>query len=57
MWFTDSRNLKSKGLNLLNTAVSRAKKELIIVCDYDFWRAQNGQFLQGLLQQATEILV
>jgi|GEM_PF-942423 len=57
MWFTDSTNLKSKGLNLLNTAVSRAKHELIIVCDYEFWIKQKGQFLQGLLQEATEILV
>ena len=26
------------GLNVINTAVSRAKNRLIIVCDYDFWK-------------------
>lgn len=49
MWFTDSKNKISKGLNLINTAVSRAKKELIIVGDISFWKRQEGQLLKGLL--------
>ncbi|MBL7845773.1 MAG: ATP-binding domain-containing protein [Cyclobacteriaceae bacterium] len=57
MWFTDTTNPKSKGLNLINTAVSRAKKELIIVCDYNFWIGQRGQLIQGLLSVAEEISV
>ena len=28
------------GLNVINTAVSRAKKNLIIVCDYEFWKGR-----------------
>ncbi|BDS13692.1 DEAD/DEAH box helicase [Aureispira anguillae] len=48
-WFTDSQNNLSKGLNLINTAVSRAKKQLIIVGDVRFWKRQEGQLIKGLL--------
>jgi superfamily I DNA and/or RNA helicase len=50
MWFTNSQNKASKGKNLINTAVSRAKDELIIVCNYNFWINANGQLVQGLLK-------
>lgn len=48
-WFTDSTNKLSKGLNLINTAVSRAKQRLIIVADTKFWERQQKQLLCGLL--------
>ena len=54
-WFVDSKIIKSKGLNLVNTAVSRAKKQLIIVCDKDYWMNQNGQLITDLLRNGTEI--
>jgi len=47
-WFVDSRKSISKGLNLINTAVSRAKKNLIIVCDVDYWSNQYGQLITEL---------
>ncbi|MDF7822088.1 AAA domain-containing protein [Runella sp. MFBS21] len=50
MWFTNSQNKTSKGINLINTAVSRAKEELIIVCNHNFWINANGQLVQGLLK-------
>ncbi|HHG83972.1 MAG TPA: hypothetical protein ENJ82_04420, partial [Bacteroidetes bacterium] len=53
-WFTDSRNGRSRGLNLLNTAVSRARRRLIIVCDLAHWQAADGQLLQGLISVAQE---
>jgi ferritin-like metal-binding protein YciE len=53
-WFTDSTNSKSKGLNLINTAVSRAKKELIIVCDYNQWSRKPNQLIKQLLDIATK---
>ena len=49
-WFTDSQNRVSKGKNLINTAVSRARKRLIIVCDYNYWIKQNNQLITGLLK-------
>ncbi|MFN8358654.1 MAG: AAA domain-containing protein [Candidatus Kapaibacterium sp.] len=48
-WFVDTTNSTSKGLNLVNTAVSRAKHNLIIVCDTDYWAHQNGQLITELI--------
>lgn len=56
-WFTDSAQLKSKGLKLINTAVSRAKKQLIIVCDINYWSDQKGQLLTDLINKGTEIKI
>lgn len=53
-WFTDSRYTKSRGLFLLNTAVSRAKKRLIIFGNANYWRKQHGQLIKGLLEVADE---
>ncbi|MBN2377447.1 MAG: AAA family ATPase [Sedimentisphaerales bacterium] len=36
-WFTDSCDPISQGQYVLNTAISRAKKKLIIVCDVQYW--------------------
>lgn len=57
MWFVDSQRKKSRGINVLNTAVSRAKKRLFIVCDYNFWNMQDDQLLKGLLDVATPIKI
>lgn len=54
-WFTDSQNIKSNGLKVINTAVSRAKRKLIIVCNADFWQTQKQQLIKKLLSIATEI--
>ena len=55
-WFVDSTIAISKGLNLVNTAVSRAKKNLIIVCDKNYWINQNGQLITDLLKNGNEYL-
>lgn len=55
MWFTNSQNKTSKGMNLINTAVSRAKEELIIVCNHNFWINENGQLVQGLLRVGVKL--
>ena len=54
-WFVDSMLPKSKGLNLINTAVSRAKNQLILVCDTDYWFNQNGQLITDLLKSGTAL--
>ncbi len=54
-WFVDSQCQKSKGLNLVNTAVSRARKELIIVCDTDYWKSQDDQLISDLLRSGREL--
>lgn len=56
-FFMDSTNRKSGGLNVINTAVSRAKNNLIIVCDYKYWShpSQSNQLIHKLLDIAGEI--
>ena len=52
MFFTNSMIFP----RLLNTAVSRAKKRLILVCDTSFWDHQEKQFITYLLHTAkTEL--
>lgn len=46
-YLTDSYNIQA--LYALNVAISRMKKKLVIVCDYAYWIAQEGQLIQKLL--------
>lgn len=56
MFFTDSTKAQFNSLNLINTAVSRAKKKLIIVCDKSYWLPlKDTQFIGALVDVATEI--
>lgn len=54
-FFTNSRCKKSNGKQVINTAVSRAKKKLILVCDADYWQTQNQQLIGKLLGVAQKI--
>lgn len=53
-WFVDSLSNISRGLNLINTAVSRAKNQLIIVCDTEYWFNQDGQLITDLIVNCKE---
>ncbi len=55
MWFTNSKNPVSKGGKLMNTAISRTKKVLVLVCDVSFWRAQPEQLICSLLDIAEPL--
>jgi hypothetical protein len=55
MWFVDTLNKSSRGINVVNTAVSRAKKRLFIVCNYEFWIRQDKQLIKGLLDVAKPV--
>lgn len=50
MFFTDST--KIRGNALLNTALSRARKHLVIVCDADCWAKRPQQLLGRLVLAA-----
>lgn len=52
-WFTDSQSIISNGLNNINTAVSRAKKRLIIFCCINEWIGKNDQLITGLINACT----
>ncbi|MDR3318277.1 MAG: hypothetical protein LBS99_02455 [Clostridiales bacterium] len=49
-YFTDSNNQRSNGRLIINTAVSRVKKKLVIVCDKNYWLTQKGQLLYEIIQ-------
>ncbi len=49
IYFTDSTNRRSSGLYLLNTVLSRAKKEIIFVGNMTFWHGARGQLLCELV--------
>ncbi len=56
-FFTDSTSKKSNGLKIINTAISRAKKRLILVLDYEHWELFNDeQLLASVATQHTNIL-
>lgn len=40
------------GTNVINTAVSRAKKRLVLVCDCEFWLTQNGEMISDMVRKA-----
>lgn len=56
-WFTNSHNNISNGLKVINTAVSRAKKKLVIVCDVEHWKKQNNQLIGQLIQIGEELVI
>ncbi len=53
-WFTNTRLRKSNGMRVMNTAITRARKHLILVCDVAFWRCQKGRELQ-LISRLVEM--
>ncbi|MGN0459921.1 MAG: AAA domain-containing protein [Ruminococcus sp.] len=56
-WFTNSQSPKSNGKNIINTAVSRAKRKLIIFCDSDYWKTQQKQLIGQILSVANEMSI
>ena len=39
------------GLRVINTAVSRAKRRLVLVCDREFWYGREGELISGILRE------
>ena len=50
--FMNSRDFKHK--KVVNTAVSRAKHKLVVVCDYDSWNGKEGQLVSALIKYAND---
>ena len=55
MCLTNSTNSKLNGIKIINTAVSRAKKRLILVGHSKFWMAQKDQLIGELFRNAKKI--
>lgn len=41
------------GLRVINTAVSRAKRNLVVVCDRGFWMGRDDELIGAILEEAT----
>ena len=52
-WSTDSN--RPDALKLINTAVSRAKKMLVLIGDADDWKNRQGQLISDLFRVAEEV--
>ena len=39
-----------KGLRVMNTALSRAKKRLVLVCDVDFWASRQDELIGEIVR-------
>ena len=39
-----------KGLKVMNTALSRAKRRLVLVCDAEFWASRNGEHVGDVVR-------
>lgn len=44
------------GMNVINTAVSRAKKRLVVICDREFWIDQKGELIGKMAREADECI-
>jgi superfamily I DNA and/or RNA helicase len=55
-WFTNTTNAKSGGMYVMNTAISRARKHLIIVCDLNHWLKQDSKQLISELLRSKDII-
>lgn len=55
MFFTNSLSQVSNGKKVINTAVSRAKDNLVIVCDYACWSKAQNQLIAKLLAVASPV--
>ena len=54
-WFTDTLNPKSGGLYVVNTAISRARKRLVVVCDRHYWSEQDpAQLIAPIVEAAPD---
>lgn len=55
MFFTNSLRHDTHGLEVINTALSRAKSELVIACDVGFWKTQHGQLISSIVTEALAV--
>lgn len=56
-WFTDVTNTQADADKLLNTALSRAKKELVLICNVNYWLNRpdaDRQLISQLIRLAQE---
>ena len=48
-YFTNTNKDNTNGKQVMNTAVSRARKRLVVVCDKAVWEKQTDQLIHDLI--------
>ena len=48
-WFTDSELYRTNGRKIINTALSRARKRLIVICDRSYWNQESRQLINKII--------
>ena len=43
------------GRRLINTAVSRAKRRLVVFCDVDFWMSMDDELVTGVIKEGKRV--
>lgn len=54
-FFMNSKNHASGGAQIINTAVSRVKKNLVLVLDFEIWNELDGQMITELARSNDEL--
>ena len=52
--FTSTADAKLKGKKVINTALSRAKKRLVIVCDTEYWAAKPNELIGKIVRSVRK---
>jgi len=45
------------GIKVVNTAISRARKRLVIACDYGFWHPKTDELVGGLVSESARSIL
>ncbi|WP_352415025.1 AAA domain-containing protein [Oscillibacter ruminantium] len=56
-WFTDTVRSATQGKMVINTAVSRARKTLILVCDASYWSSHPEQLIGQLVLASKPLYI
>ncbi|BAK99611.1 hypothetical protein OBV_24130 [Oscillibacter valericigenes Sjm18-20] len=56
-WFTDTVRSATQGKMVINTAVSRARKALILVCDASYWSSHPEQLIGQLVLASKPLYI
>ena len=55
-WFMSSKNPKSNGKTIVNTAVSRARRHVVLVLDYQYWQTCGDELISEIAKLKDNVI-
>ncbi len=55
-WFTDTVRFLTQGKMVVNTALSRARRAVVLVCDVSYWSGHKNQLIGQLCHHSSPLL-